>query len=95
MADPFVRVDLELFFRRERTLPRSFRQLVHSVSILSREIKSQNHLSGMHRNARLFRGNDTGEDLRFVVRSRGAHTSKLCHDTALMRSPINRTFRAW
>ena len=74
MADPFVRVDLEPFFRRERTLPRSFRQLVHSVSVLSREIKSQDHLGRMHRNARFSRVNDTREDLSFVVRGRGAHT---------------------
>jgi len=58
MADPFVRTDLELFFRRERTLPRSFREMVHSVSILIREIKSQDHLGGMHRNSRLSRVND-------------------------------------
>jgi len=77
MTDPFVRVDLELFFRGERTLPRSLRQLVHSVSILSREIKSQDHLGGVHRNARLSRVNDTREDLRFVVRGRGAHTFQI------------------
>ena len=77
MADAFVRVDLDPFLTCERTLPRSFRELGHSLSILSREVKGENDLGGALRKAGLFRRNDSSEDLGFVVRSSDAHISQI------------------